>query len=63
MARIAESELERLKREVSVARLAEARGVKLQRVGSDLKGLCPFRVCWRSRSCHSTQSTCGTSDL
>jgi hypothetical protein len=42
MARIPEQELERLKREVSVARLAEARGVKLQRVGSDLHGLCPF---------------------
>jgi DNA primase catalytic core len=42
MARIPEVELERLKRDVAVARLAEARGVKLQRVGSDLKGLCPF---------------------
>jgi DNA primase len=42
MARIPDAELERLKREVSVALLAETRGVKLQRVGSDLKGLCPF---------------------
>jgi DNA primase catalytic core len=42
MARIPESEIERLKREVSVQRLAEARGVKLKRHGADLIGLCPF---------------------
>jgi len=42
MARIPKAELERLKREVSVERLAEARGVKLQRHGADLIGLCPF---------------------
>jgi len=42
MARIPETELERLKREVSVERLAEARGVKLERRGADLHGLCPF---------------------
>jgi DNA primase len=42
MARIAESEIERLKREVSVQRLAESRGVKLKRHGADLIGLCPF---------------------
>jgi DNA primase catalytic core len=42
MARIAEEEIERLKREVSVERLAEARGVKLKRHGADLVGLCPF---------------------
>ena len=42
MARIPEHEVERLKREVSVQRLAEARGIKLQRHGSDLLGLCPF---------------------
>jgi DNA primase catalytic core len=33
---------ERLKREVSVQRLAEARGVKLKRSGKELIGLCPF---------------------
>ena len=33
---------ERLKREVSIQRLAEARGVKLKRVGRSLMGLCPF---------------------
>ncbi len=42
MARVPEAELERLKREVSVERLAEARGVKLSRVGKDLRGVCPF---------------------
>jgi hypothetical protein len=38
MARIPKSEIERLKREVSVERLAEARGVKLARHGADLIG-------------------------
>ena len=34
MARIAGSEIERLKREISVERLAEARGVTLKKHGS-----------------------------
>jgi DNA primase catalytic core len=42
MARIPDSEVERLKREVSVQRLAEARGIKLTRSGKELIGLCPF---------------------
>jgi DNA primase len=42
MARIPEAEVERLKREISVERLAEARGVKLTRQGADLIGKCPF---------------------
>jgi DNA primase len=42
MARIPEDEIARLKREVSLERLAEARGVKLKRHGADLIGLCPF---------------------
>jgi DNA primase catalytic core len=42
MARIPEHEVERLKREVSVERLAEARGIKLTRHGADLIGKCPF---------------------
>jgi DNA primase catalytic core len=42
MARIPEAEVERLKREISVQRLAEARGIKLHRHGADLLGLCPF---------------------
>jgi DNA primase len=44
MARIAESELERLKAEVSVARLAEAGGIKLEKRGKDLVGPCPFHA-------------------
>ena len=42
MARIAEAEVERLKREVSVQRLAEARGIKLTAAGGGPVGLCPF---------------------
>ena len=42
MARIPEAEIERLKAEISLERLAEARGVKLKRHGVDLMGLCPF---------------------
>ena len=42
MARIPDDEVERLKREVSVQRLAEARGIKLTRHGADLLGKCPF---------------------
>ncbi|HVM53262.1 MAG TPA: CHC2 zinc finger domain-containing protein [Acidimicrobiales bacterium] len=42
MARIPEEEIERLKAEVAVERLAEARGIALRRHGKDLLGLCPF---------------------
>lgn len=42
MARIPEAEIERLKAEISLERLAEARGVTLKRHGADLMGLCPF---------------------
>jgi DNA primase len=42
VARIPDQEIERLKAEVSVQRLAEARGIKLERHGTDLIGLCPF---------------------
>jgi len=42
MARIPDAEIEGLKTEVSVERLAEARGIKLERHGTDLIGLCPF---------------------
>jgi DNA primase catalytic core len=45
MARIPEQEIERLKREVSVQRLAEARGVELKKHGAeDLVGLCVFHA-------------------
>ena len=42
MARIQQTELDRLKQEVSVQQLAEARGIKLQGHGDNLLGLCPF---------------------
>jgi DNA primase len=42
MARIPETELERLKNEVSVQRLVEASGVELKRGGKDWLGRCPF---------------------
>ena len=42
MARIPTDELERLKREVPIAALVEASGVRLERHGQDLRALCPF---------------------
>lgn len=42
MARIPETELERLKTEVSVERLVEASGIALKKSGKDLTGCCPF---------------------
>ena len=43
MARISDSEIERLKAEVSLVRLVESAGVKLARKGKDeLSGRCPF---------------------
>jgi DNA primase catalytic core len=42
MARIPDDELERLKREVSVERLVQAKGIELKRHGADLIGRCPF---------------------
>ncbi|MCP9496915.1 MAG: CHC2 zinc finger domain-containing protein, partial [Pyrinomonadaceae bacterium MAG19_C2-C3] len=44
MARIPEAEVERIKREVSMQRLAEAKGVKFTRHGADLHGLCPMHA-------------------
>ncbi len=42
MARIPDEVVERLKREVAIERLAEARGIDLKRHGADLIGRCPF---------------------
>jgi DNA primase len=42
VARIPDAELERLKREIAVERLAQARGVELKPHGANLLGLCPF---------------------
>ena len=43
MPRVPEAELERLKREVSLARLCERYGVELHPHGKDLLGRCPFQ--------------------
>ena len=42
MARLPDEVVERIRQEISVQRLAEARGIKLRRVGKNLMGLCPF---------------------
>jgi len=42
MARIPETEIERLKNEVSVERLIESGGIELKKSGKDLAGRCPF---------------------
>lgn len=42
MPRIPGADIERLKQTISVARLAEARGITLARHGADLIGRCPF---------------------
>jgi DNA primase catalytic core len=42
MGHIPDEEKARLKREVSIERLAEARGIQLKRSGKELIGLCPF---------------------
>ena len=42
MARISDEEIERLKSQISLERLAEGRGVKLKKHGAELMGLCPF---------------------
>jgi DNA primase len=42
MARIPDDEIERLKREIPVERLIQARGIELRRHGRNLAGRCPF---------------------
>lgn len=42
MARVPESEIERLKSEIAVERLVEASGIVLKKSGRDLLGVCPF---------------------
>ena len=42
MARIPDDQIERLKQEVSLQRLAEGMGIILERHGADLLGQCPF---------------------
>ena len=42
MARIPDAEIERIKAEVSLVRLVESSGVKLEKRGADMVGCCPF---------------------
>ena len=42
MARIPETEIERLKNEISVERLIEVAGIELKKSGKDLAGRCPY---------------------
>ena len=42
MARISDTELERLKSDISIESLAQARGIVLRKHGEELIGLCPF---------------------
>jgi DNA primase len=42
MARIADAEIERLKKEIPIERLVTGFGVELKRQGKDLFGRCPF---------------------
>jgi len=67
MARIPEAEIERLKEEISVQRLAEGAGVTLTRHGADLIGLCPFHddkepslVITPSKNLWNCLGACGT---
>jgi hypothetical protein len=55
MARISDDQLERLKQEISVQRLAERRGIVLKRHGADLIGLRPFNDDHYSSRCFSTR--------
>lgn len=42
MPRLPDAEIERLKQEVSLERMAEGAGIEIKRHGKDLIGLCPF---------------------
>ncbi len=42
MARIAQDEIERLKQNISLVRLAEGQGIALKKHGKDYLGCCPF---------------------
>ena len=44
MARVPETELERLKNDVSLVRLVEASGIALKKQGKDYAGACPFHA-------------------
>ena len=42
MARYSEAELDELKRSIDLVALVQSKGIKLEKHGKDLKGLCPF---------------------
>lgn len=50
MARIPEAEIERLKREIALERLVEARGVVLKRKGADLVAVRSEHIKTQSRA-------------
>lgn len=59
MARIPESELDRLKREVSLVRLVESSGIDLKQHGKDYLGLCAYSRA-SGRAFHSKPATDST---
>jgi hypothetical protein len=60
MPRIPEGELDRIEGEISLERLAEARGIALKRHGADLLGLCPSTTTTSRASSSHRRKTCGT---
>ena len=42
MARYSEQELNKLKQTIDLVALVQSKGIKLEKHGKDLKGLCPF---------------------
>ena len=61
MARIPDAEIERLKHEVSLARLIEGQGYRLISQGKDLACRCPWHEGDDTPSCIvSPKTTCGT---
>lgn len=46
MPRIPDDQIERLKQDISLLRLAERQGIALKKHGKDYLGLCPFHDAW-----------------
>jgi len=60
MARTPDDELERLKQDVALERLAEARGIKLKRHGSESSAAGSTPTCKRSWSGRKSKATART---
>lgn len=60
MPRIPDTDIERLKNEVSVERLVEASGVALKKAGKDMLGRCPFHGDAEASLVVTPAKTCGT---